>query len=135
MDPLGLIIYCFPVLLGEPVVLTPTRTGEVNLVDPMSVLPSQGVVTSVPFRIMSAGVQKTCAALRAMSVTISFEIIVQRACKLFPLPAASFAIVWLIRGITTGMIYGMSQLINNLYGEFLLVVSVSVTFMFFPSLV
>ena len=66
---------------------------------------------------------------------ISFERIVRCACKVSPLSAASYAIVWSIGRIATGMISGMSRLINNLREEFLLVLSVSVTFLFFPSLV
>ena len=135
MDPLGLMISWLLVLIGEPVVLPPIRTGEANLVDPMSVLPSRGVVPSVPCRLASAGVCKSCAALHNASVTISFKRIVWHACKFSSLPAASSVIVWSIGGIAAGMISGMSLLINNLCGEFLLVVSVSVTFLFFPSLV
>ena len=134
MDPLGLIIYWLPVMLGEPVILTPIRNREANLVDPMAVLPSRGVVLSVSCRLTSEGFRKTRAALRVASVTISFETIVWHTCKGSPLPAASSAIVWSIGGITTGIISGMSRLINNLHGEFPLVVSVSVTFLFFPSL-
>ena len=51
-------IYWLPVLLGETVVLPPIRTGEVNLMDPMAVLLSHGVVPSMPFRLTSAGVWK-----------------------------------------------------------------------------
>ena len=135
MDPLGLIISWLPFVIREPVVLPPIQTGEVNLVYPMSVFLSHGLVLSMPFRLTSVGVRKTCAALRAVSVTIYFKRIVWRACKVSPLPAASSAIVWSTSGIVTGMISGMSWLINNLRGDFLLVVSVSETFCFFTSLV
>ena len=135
MDPLGLIISWPPVLLVEPVVLTSIITGEANVVDPMVVLPSRGVVMSMQCRITSAEVWKTLAALRAASVTIFFEKITRRACKVSQLPAASPDIIWSISGVVTGMISGMSRLINILRGEFMLVVSVSVTFLFFPSLV
>ena len=131
MEPLGLIISWLPVLLGETVVLPLLQTGEVNLVDPTELLTSHVVVPSVPFRRTSAGVRKICAALRTASVTTSFETIIRRACKVSPLPATSSTIVWSIGGMTTGMMSGMSPLINNLRGEFLLVVSVSVTFLFF----
>ena len=63
-----------------------------------------------------------------------FKRIICTACKVPPLAATPSVVVWLIDGMTTGMIYGMSRLINNLCGEFLLLVSVSVTFLFFPSL-
>ena len=135
MDPLGLIIYWLPVLIWELVVLPSIKTGEANLVDPMSVLPSCEVVLYVRFRLRSAGVWKTRTSMCAVSVMISFERIVSQACKISPLLAASSTIVWPIEGIATGIIYGMSRLINNLCGEFLLVVSVSVTFLIFTSLV
>ena len=131
MDTLRLIISWLPVLLGEPVVLPPIRTGESNLVDPMTVLPSRGVVPPMTFRITYVGVWETHEALRAASVTISFKTIVWLACKVSPLPAASSSIVWSVGGIATGM----NRLINNLRREFLLVVSISVTFLFFLSLV
>ena len=134
MDPLGLIISWFPFLLGESVVLPPLRTREFNLVDPMVFLPSRVVVPSVPCRITFAGVQKTHAALREVSVTTSFEGAVRSACKVSTFPAASSATVWSIGGIVTFMISGMSRLINNFCGEFLLVVSGSVTFLLFLSL-
>ena len=131
MDPLGQIISWLPFLIGELVVLPPIQTGEANLVDPMTVLPSHGVVLSVPCRITSAGFRKTRAALRAVSVTIYSKRIVRSACKVPPLPEEYSVIVWSIGGIATGI----SRLINNLCGEFPLVVSGPVTFLFFPSLV
>ena len=99
---------------------------------------SVAVSWSGPVCAMLAYVRKskeTYAELRSMSVTISFEIIVRRACKVSTFPAAPSAIVWSICGIATGVISRMSRLINNLCGEFLLVVSVSATFLFSPSLV
>ena len=99
---------------------------------------SVAVSWSSPLCAMLAYVRKskeTYAELRSMSVTISFEIIVRRACKVSTFPAAPSAIVWSICGIATGVISRMSRLINNLCGEFLLVVSVSATFLFSPSLV
>ena len=115
---LGLIISWLPVLIGEPVVLPPIQTGEANLVESMAVFPSHGVVLSVPIQLTSTGVRKKRAALHATSVTISLEIIVWSACKVSIFPAASSAIVWSIGRIVTGMISGMSQLVNNLRGEF-----------------
>ena len=133
--PPGLIISWLPFLLWEPVVLTPIQTGEANVVKPMKVLPYHGVVLFMPYRLTSTGVRKTHAALRITSVTISFERIVRRACKVSAFTAAASAIFWSIGRIVTGMISEMSRLINNFCGEFLLVVSVSVTFTFFQSLV
>ena len=139
MDPLGLIISLIPVLLGELFVLPLIQTGEANLVDHMAVLPSRGVVPSVTFQLTSAVVQRTRAALRvalrAAFMEISFEIILRCTCKASILSAASSTIVLSIVRIATGMISGMRQLINSLCVEFLLVVSASLNFLFFPSLV
>ena len=92
---------------------------------PMTVLSSRGVFLSVPCRITSSGVWKKRAALIAVSVAIYFERIVRHACKLSPIHAASSAIVWSIGGIETGMISEVIQLINNLCGEYPLVVCVA----------
>ena len=116
MDPLGLILSWFPVLLGELVVLSPIRNREVNLEDPRAFFLSRGVVLYVPFCLMSERVWKICAVLRTASVTISFKRIVRRACKVSTLPAVYSAIVWSIGGIETRMISGMSRLINSLCG-------------------
>ena len=75
------------------------------------------------------------AALHTASVTISFEIIICTSCKVPPLAAISSAVVWLISSMTTEMIYVMIRLINYFSGKFSLVVSVSVNFILFLSLV
>ena len=62
--------------------------------------------------------QKIPTALRVVSVKNSFRIIVRIACKVSPLSAASSVIIWSIDRIAVEMISGMSQLINNLCGEF-----------------
>ena len=89
MDPLGLIISWLPVLIVEPVVLTPILTGAANMVDLLALFPSCGVVLSVPCQLTYAGVWKTGAVLHAASEKISLERIVQRACKVSPLITAS----------------------------------------------
>ena len=81
-----------PSLFGEMVVLPTIWTVKFNLVNPMAVLPSCGVVISVPCRLTSAGFCKTFAALGSASMTISFNRIVRRKCKISPLPAATYAI-------------------------------------------
>ena len=68
---------------------------------------------------------------RAASVTISFEVIVWRACKVSLLDAIPSS----IGGSIDWMMTGMVRLINNFCWEFLLEVSVSVTFLFFLLLV
>ena len=131
MDPLGLIISWLPVLVGEPVLLLTIQTEEVNLMELLGVFPSHGVDLSVTCWLTSAGVRKSCAALYVVSVTISIRRIVRRTYKVSPLPVASSTIVCSIIGMTTGMISGMIWLIDNWCGEFLLVVSISVTLFYF----
>ena len=106
----------------------PIRTGIVNTGGVPTLFLSRGIVPSMSFQFTTIGSLKTRAALRAVSVTISFKRIVCWACKVPSLSATPSTVGGLISGMTTGMISGMSQLINNLCGEFLLVVSVSVNF-------
>ena len=84
--------------------------------EPYGIFPSCGVVLPMPCCLTYAGFRKTCAALRAASMTISSKRIVRHACKVSPLLVASSSIVWSIVSIATGVISGMSQLINNLRG-------------------
>ena len=58
MDPLVLIIYWLPVLLGEPVVLPTILTGEAKLMESLEVLPFRGVVPSVSCELISAGLRE-----------------------------------------------------------------------------
>ena len=78
---------------------------------------------------------KTYPLLHATSLTISFELIVRQALQSHSTCRNPIISQRIIRRMMTGMIYGMSQLINNLCGECPLVVSISVTFPLFPSLV
>ena len=131
MVPFGMIIYWLHVLFGETVVPPPIRTGEVNMGDIMEVLQSREAVTSMSVRFMSERFRKTCVLLRVASVTITFKACVWHECVV-PLPV-------LIPPGSHGSIGEMMtrkvRLINNIFGEFPLVVSVLVTFLFFPSLV
>ena len=88
VGPFGLIISYIPILVGEVVVPLPIRTEEFNLRYLMGVLPSCGVVPSLPDQVTPPGVRKTRAPLRAVSVTINFEAGVWRVC-VFPLPDAT----------------------------------------------
>ena len=125
MDPLGLLTSWLPVLVGETVVPPPIRTGEVNLGDLLEVFPSHGIVPFVSFRFTATGSLKKRAPLRATSVTITFEEIVWRACTV-PLTATTpYTIGKLIGGMMTGMVHLIKK------GEFPLLVSVSVTFLYF----
>ena len=131
MGPLGLLIYWLTVLVVDMEGPPPTRTGEGNLGGILGFFPSRGIVPFVSFRFTIVGSWKTCAPLCAASMTTSFKAIVWRACKVPLLVATPYA----NGGSIGGMIPGMVRLINNYCGGFPLVVSVSMTFPFFPSLV
>ena len=131
VGPFELIISWIPVLVGEMLVPPPIRTGELNLGDLMEVLPYRGVFQSLSVWFKSPGVRKTRVPLRAMSVAVTLEAGVWCACVVH-LPAATPSG---IRGSISGMAIGRVRLINDFCGDFLLVVSLSVTFLFFLSLV
>ena len=96
-------------------------------------VPWCGALSACP--ASSLGVQKIRAPLRAASMTISFERTVWHASKFYLIPPASSVIVWSIGRVAPGVIFGMSRLRINLCEEFLLVVSGSVIFLSFLSLV
>ena len=97
----------------------------------MEVFLTRGMVQSLPVRLTSPGVWKTRVLLRVASVMITFKLGVWRTCVV-PLQATTpSGIRWSIGVVMIRMVW----LINNFCGEFPLVVSVSVTFLFFPSLV
>ena len=104
-------------LVGETEGTAPIRTGVVNLGGGgLTVFLSCEFIPYVYFQFTNGGPLKTRPALHAASMTIYFEIIVQTACKVPPLAATSSAVVWLISGMTTGMISRMIRLINSLCG-------------------
>ena len=133
--PIILIIYWFLFRLGESVVLWKLLTGEVNLLVTTEAFPSRVVVPSMPVLFTSLLVRKICAPLRTVSVTVSFERTVWRASKVSLIIATSSVIVWSIGRIAPRMIFGMIQLRINLCGVLPLIVSLSVIFLSFPSLV
>ena len=49
---------------------------------------------AVSIQFTTIGYLKTRAALRAASVTISFKIIVRRVCKVPPLTATPYVVIW-----------------------------------------
>ena len=134
MDSLRLPIYWLSILVGETEGLEPIWTGLVNLGVITILFPYGGLFSSVFIQFTAVEYLKTCAALRAASVPISFERIVRRACKV-PVLAATPSAIRGAGGMTNGMISGMSRSINNCFGESLLVVSVSVSKIFLPSLI
>ena len=126
MGPLGL-----PILVGDTEVPPITRTGEFNLGGGSG---SVSVPWNFPVRVFPiycCSISETRAPLCAAFVTIAFESIIWRACQV-PLTAVTPSA---IGGLIGGMVTGMVRLINNFCGEFPLVVSLSVTFIFFPLLV
>ena len=131
----ALIISWLLFQLGELVVLWQIWTGEVNLAAATAVFPSRGVVPYLPLLFTSHWVRKIRAPLRATSVTISFDRTVWYASKVSLILDTSYVIVWSIVWIAPGMIFGMSRLRIKLCGEFPLVVSISVIFPSFLSLV
>ena len=84
-----------------------------------------------PVRVLPVYRHRISENTRAASVTITFKAIFWRACAVH-LPAATPSAIGKSIG---GMMIGRVWLINNFCGVFLLVVSVSVTFLFAPSLV
>ena len=93
------------------------------------------IVPHASFHFTTGGSLRTPAALRVSPVMISLWRTTHTACKTLPLVATPSTVVWLNGGVTPCMISGISLFINNLCGKFALVVSVSVVFPFFPSLV
>ena len=131
MGPLGILISFLLFLVGETEVPPLIRTGGVNLEGLMEVFLSRGIFLSVSFRFTTTWFWKARALLHAASVTISFNTIVWRAWKVLLLSADPSA----IGGSIYEMLNEMVRLINKFCGEFPLVVSVSVIFLFFLSLV
>ena len=135
MEPLVLPISWLLTIVGETEGPSPIQTGVVNTGGVLTVFPSCGIVSSVSFQFTTVGYLKIRVALRTASVTTSFEIIIRCAFKFPPLAATPSSLIGSIGSMTTGMTSGMRRLINHLYGEVILVVSVSVNFLFFPPLV
>ena len=114
MGPPGLLISWLSVLVGETVGPLPIRTGEVKLGYLLEVFPSRGIILYVSFRFTTTGSWKICAPLCAASVTITFKIIIWRAC-IVPLQAATPPAIF---GLIGGMMIGRVRLINNFEENF-----------------
>ena len=134
MDRLGPSIYWLLMLIGGtegPVLI---RTELVALVGILTVFLYRGVFPPMSFQFSTVGSLSTSSALRAAPVTIYLWRTVRSACKSLPISATPSTVVWLTDRMTDGVISWMIRLINSLCGNFPLVVSVSATFIFFPSL-
>ena len=128
MDRLGPSIFWIPVLIGGTEGPVPVRTWVVVLGGILKVFLSDEIFLFATFRFNTGRYLRTPAALRVAPVRISLWRTERTACKFLTLVATPYAVVWLTRGMMPWMIAGISLFINNLCGEFTLVVSVSVIF-------
>ena len=128
MDRLGPSIFWIPVLIGGTEGPVPVRTWVVFMGGIPTVFLSTIIVPPVSFQFTTVGYLRTPAALRVAPVRISLWRTERTACKFLTLVATPYAVVWLTGGMMPWMIAGISLFINNLCGEFTLVVSVSVIF-------
>ena len=135
MDYLGTSIVCLPMLIGETEGTVPDRTWVVVLGSITTVFLSTRIVPPVSFQFTIGGSLITHAALHIAPVTIYLWRTARTARKTPPLVTTPSAVVWLNDRMTPWIISGISLFANNLCGEFPLIVSVSVIFLSFPSLV
>ena len=134
MVRLGLSIFCLSRLIGGTDGTVPVQTGLVALGGIPTVFLSRVIGPLVSFQFTTGGSLRTPAALCVTPMKISLWRTARTACKALPLVATLSLVVWLTGGMMTGTITGIYRFVNNLCGEFPLVVSVSVIFLFFPSL-
>ena len=135
MDRHGPSIFYLSMLFVGTEFPVPVLTGVVVLGGITMVFLSTGIGPLAPFQFTTGGSFRTPAALHVTPMTISLCRTARTACKYLPLVATPSTVVCLTGRIMTGIIAGISRFVNNLYGEFTLVVSVSVGFLFFTSLV
>ena len=128
-------ILWLPVPIGGTEGPVPVQTWLVALGVIPAVFLSRGISPLASFQFTNGGSLRTPAVLHVAPVTISLWRTTRTACKTLQLVATPSTVVWLNGGVTPCMISGISLFINNLCGKFALVVSVSVVFPFFPSLV
>ena len=111
VGPFRIIVSWIPALVWDMVIPPKIRTGSFNLGDLMEVFPSYDVVPSLPVRLMSPGFRKMRALLDAVSVMITFKVVVWCACKV-PLQAATTSE---IRGEIGVVMIRMVWLINKFF--------------------
>ena len=131
MGLLGPSISWLLLLIGETEGPVPIKTGVVALGEILIVFLSRKIVPPMFFQFTTGGSLKTRPVLRSAPVTIYLWITTRTAFKVLPLVVTPYMVVWLTGGMTDGMIDGTSRLVNNLCGEFPLVVSVIVVFLCF----
>ena len=135
MDRIGTSISCLLMIIGWKEGPLPIRNGVVALGGIAAVFLSCGIVLLASFQFTTRGYLRTHAALHVATVTISLWRNALTACKSLILVATPSAVLRLTDRMTAGMISRIFLFVNNLFGEFTLVVSAAVNFIFFLSLV
>ena len=134
MDRLVTSIFCLPMLTEGTEGPVSVQTVVVVLGGISMVFLSTGNFPPASFQFTTGGSLRTTAALHVAPVTIYLWITARNTCKNLPIVATPSAVVWLTGGMTPCIIAGISLFVNNLCGKFPLVVSVSVIFLSFLSL-
>ena len=135
MDRLGLSIFSLPILIGGTKGLVPLRIGVVILGGILTVFLSCVIFPLAFFQFTTEGSLRIPVEMCVLPVTISLWRTSHTACKTLPLVVTLYVVLLLTSRMTPWMITGISHFVNNLCGWFPLVVSVSVIFPFFLSLV
>ena len=138
MSRLGISNFWLSIIIWGTEVPVPGRTEVVDLWDIPAVFISSENVPPAPFQFSSGRSLRTPAALRVEPVEIYLRRTPCTACKTLPLVATPSTDVWLNVGMTSCMISGIAGIylfVNNLCGEFPLLVLVSLIFSFLPPLV
>ena len=135
MDSLGPSIFWLPMTIGEVEGPVPVRNWVVVLGSITTVFLSTGIGPLASSQFFTGGSLRTPAVLHVKPVTIYLQRTIHTTRKAPLLVVNPSVVVWLTGGITPWTITGIYLFINNLCGEFPLVVSVSVIFLLFPSLV
>ena len=135
MERLGPSIFWLPMIIEGTEGPVPVQTWILVLGGITMVFLSTGIVPPVSFQFTTGGSLRKPAALRVAPVTIFLWRTACTACNALPLVATPSTVVSLTGRMTPCMITRISLFVNNLCGDFPLVVSVSVIFTFFPSLV
>ena len=135
MAPLGSPIFWLPMLISGAEGPVPVRTGVVDLGEILMVFLSCGISPPASFQFTTRLSLRTLVELRLVHVTIYLWRTERTACKALPLGATPYMVILLTGGMMTGIIAGIYRFVNNLCGEFPLIVSVSVISSLFWSLV
>ena len=135
MGRLGPSIFWLPMLIGGTEGPVSVQNGVVALEGIPTVFLSHGIGPLASFQFTTRGYLRTPAALSVMPVEISLWRTVRTSCKTLSLVVTPSEVLWLTGRMTLWMIARISLFVNNFCGEFPFVVSVSIIFPSFPSLV